>query len=151
VPHLGEGVRGLRVRVKPKCARCILPKPISPHDAKHYWNRWICSDSSSESSDSLGRFIRTRPGCRRSGWFLRATLLTACRQNDRRFWSLIIASVWVPSKERIYLASGTLEYESPPLTAELQARAIAHSIILYRFRGLLFTASKGPFLPIRAP
>ena len=44
---------------------------------------------------------------------------------------------------------GPRDYESPALTAELQARAIAHSTILYRFRGLLFTASKGPFDPIR--
>ena len=50
------------------------------------------------------------------------------------FWSLIIASVCAPSKDRIRLANGTLDYESPPLTAELQARAIADSIIFFRFR-----------------
>ena len=48
------------------------------------------------------------------------------------------------------LTIGRKRYQSVEEQVRLvQARAIAHSIILYRFRGLLFTASKGPFLPIR--
>ena len=60
------------------------------------------------------------------------------RRDSLRFSDVLQSEGWARQDSNL----GPRDYESPALTAELQARAITYSTILYRFRGLLFTPAR---------